>query len=291
MTDSAVKRLDAGKVVGGTFGSLGRNFVVFLGLVLIFSVVPAQLLSLYVSPLVFDALRRGDIDPAGFGLLTAGAGLVIAIPSYVATGAITHGTIVGFNGGRARLGGCIATGFARFLPLALLGLCLTLAAVLVFLFVWGGLTVLSGTPDSSLTLTPLFVLPVIGVISTVICVAPAAIVAERTGVFRSLNRSSELTKGDRFRIFGLILLFGILAAAFNAFVGYVRTSFGAPSDTLPLIGSVTVSTAVGMATMAADIVADSLGTMLGASGVAALYFELRSAKEGATSSELAAVFD
>jgi hypothetical protein len=105
-------------------------------------------------------------------------------------------------------------------------------------------------------------------------VATPACVVERLGVGASMARSSDLTRGHRWQIFGMLIL-----------VGFVESIAGAG-----------VKAALGVAGSAGLVIA---GTLLwnGLSGAfsailaVATYHDLRVAKEGVDTGRIAAVFD
>jgi hypothetical protein len=195
-----------------------------------------------------------EIDTApGLNILT----LVETLLGVVVTAAVTYSTIRELRGWRVD--------FAEF---AVRGMAQGGAAIKVALL--SGILVLLG-----------FVALVIPglVLSTIWWVAIPVAVVERPGTVASLRRSSELTKGVRWRIFGL-------------FVAYLLVLFGG----LSLVGIVLFA-------LIDDIVlADWLWTIVGWVWVAAAmalqavlvavsYYHLRVAKEGTGIDEIAAVFD
>jgi hypothetical protein len=109
-------------------------------------------------------------------------------------------------------------------------------------------------------------------------VAPAVVV-ERAGVFGAFSRSWSLTRTNRWAIF----LLGIALAVFVAIL-FVLSVFlaGAMSATGLDFSS---SMAIGW------LITTPLGAIVCASGVASVYYELRTLKEGADPSRLAEVFD
>jgi integral membrane sensor domain MASE1 len=107
-----------------------------------------------------------------------------------------------------------------------------------------------------------------------IVAVPAAVV-ERPGVFAALGRSSELTKGHRWQILGLLLVYLLIVFGFSLLLGFavLIVSF------IPLL-PVLVS-AVGNAVLAA----------FGAVVFTVLYSELRRIKDGVGVDVIAQVFD
>jgi len=131
--------------------------------------------------------------------------------------------------------------------------------------------------------------PAIGVLAVAIPAAfvyvvfyvaiPAAVV-ERPGVMMSLRRSQELTEGNRWGIFGLILVTVVLAAL----VGYLlqRAFIGDGFDlTVTKLRTFTIL----------ESVVELVFGILGAVVVAVAYHDLRIAKDGVSADELAAIFE
>jgi len=127
----------------------------------------------------------------------------------------------------------------------------------------------------------LFIVP--GVMMAVAwIVAVPALVVERTGVFGAMSRSAELTRGHRWPIFGLLVIYIIAAAIISSMVSVVvgaaaaSVSTAAMQPTLQLIAQPLVSV---------------ITKLISSAGVASIYFELRSTREGIGPEALAAVFD
>ena len=113
-------------------------------------------------------------------------------------------------------------------------------------------------------------------------VAVPACVVENLGPISSLRRSAELTKGHRWKIFGmtvLILVFFIIAIVI---IG-----------TLAGTGVVVVPQGVGRGLLAAILFVIISGIVTAYFNVVAamVYHDLRTVKEGVNTEEIAAVFD
>jgi hypothetical protein len=111
----------------------------------------------------------------------------------------------------------------------------------------------------------------------VICMLYVAIpscVIEKLGVFASMGRSSDLTRGYRWPIFGLILIVWIISIVLSSLVTYMLAMAGGrPISWVLNFGWQVVSTAFS-------------GVL-----VAVIYHNLRVAKEGVDVSKIANVFD
>jgi hypothetical protein len=115
-------------------------------------------------------------------------------------------------------------------------------------------------------------------------------VVERLGISESMSRSSDLTKGNRWGIFilGLVGVAIVLALVFGVAVlmtGGGMQEAGAFVDN-PFVLQENVWLGVPLL-----ILANVIGMIISSSGVASLYYELRTTQEGVSSSELAKVFD
>ena len=134
--------------------------------------------------------------------------------------------------------------------------------------------------------------PVLCVLASVFFVIPGMIlyvmwfvaapicVVEQLGPFRSMGRSRELTKGHRWKIFGLQLLILIPALIVGAIIGAVMiASMG---------GFLAVAAALG--TTLGQVV-NVIWTAFYAIVIVVTYHDLRVAKEGVDTEQIAAVFE
>ena len=264
MTDitASVPRIDVGRVVSRTFGSIGRNFLLFFLLTLVLYAIPSYGVQFLMTAYGPQAAN----NPGGYLLLNMVVSIVASLPAYVAIGAVTHGAIVSFNGDRANLGDCFSTGLGRMLSLFLLGIATSIAIGFALL---------------------LLIVPGI-IVAIVLAVAVPAMVVERTGVFDSMSRSSDLTKGNRWMIFVLGLICVVIVLLISGAIGVLATGFGGASVFLenPFLLSGTAWVAIALI-----ILANVLSMIISSAGIASLYYELRTGKEGVTSETLAKVFD
>ncbi len=252
---------DMGRVIQRTFDVMGRNLGAFAGMALLTTFLPQAALG---AAGIFVLQSQGD------NVLAAGAGLgvvswvVTLVGAYVLEAAILYASVNDLNGRRVEFGKAISTGFSFVLPLFGLGILMGLALLLGFI---------------------LLIVPGI-LMSIAWIVAAPAVVVEKVGVTASFGRSADLTRNHRWPILGLsvvylivyfalswaaTLMFGGLAAAAGGVTDF--TSSGALLNILvsPLVSAVL--------------------SLIGTTGVASIYFELRSIKEGVGAKDLAAVFD
>ena len=264
IAEAALPRFEIGRVIKRTLNVIPNN----IGAFALFSLVPALSsaamewgMSQFGSPAALIALPG-----SGMIALIIAAGAAYFVSWFVLQAAVVHGAVASFNGRRASIGDCLATGLKHFVPVVLIGLIATVAVIAAALFL----------------IVPGIILALMWVVAIPVCVV------EHTGVGRSFDRSSELTKGYRWPLFGLFLLyFGavlICLVGFGALIGIalVATSNG------DLLSNTTSSLAI-------DLGSEVIGTMVSAivlsALVASVYFELRQIKEGVGPEALASVFD
>jgi len=183
--------------------------------------------------------------------------LVSMVTSLVLQGALTYVTVRDLNGVKVGVAEALSTGLRHAAPLFAIGLLVGLGTALGLL---------------------LLIVPGIIVVLMWSVAAPVR-VAERRSIFDSLSRSAVLTKGNRWRIFGLFLLFMVAAMIIQMVVGLIGLfGGGAPGEaSAPVI-------------VAAVLYAVIAG-VLSAAGGAVLYVQLRQAREGLGAQDLAALFD
>jgi hypothetical protein len=260
MTDAAIspERFDMGRVIGRTFGVIGRNFATFFGLSVVLAGAPQIVVGLLTFYTTRDALSGAEaLGPETVGLLIVSF-VVLLVSSCVLQAAIIHNAVSDLSGRKASFGASLATGIRYFLPLFVVAILSGLATALGFM---------------------LLIVP--GVILSVMwSVITPALVVDRAGIMGSFERSAELTRGRRWSIFGLIVIYAIFVFA----VGIV---FEIPGQVLLAMSEGGVLAYYGVISP----LQAAVQSLVGAAGVAALYVELRQLKEGIGVDALAAVFD
>lgn len=258
-TDVRDESFDMGRVVSRTFGTIGRNAPAFVALAILM-VIPQLVLSLYLG--VGIGARAAQIDPTkllhNYGMMLI-VMLVSMIFGAILQAALVHGTVSDLNGKKASFGTCLSTGIGTCLPV--IGLSIVLAVGLMLGFI-------------------LLIVP--GVILFLAwSVAVPVLVIEKTGVFATLGRSAELTKGHRWAILGLAVVVWIISFILSMVV-------------LPLTAVLTIANAGMFSTAPAIALSGLINAVIAtitATGTAVVYYELRSIKEGIGPEQLASVFD
>jgi hypothetical protein len=230
-----------GRVLSRSFNLLSRNFLIFF-VVATVAALPNVLIN-----------RGTDRNLSG---TTAGAlvlGLILTIVLEMLSQAIVlYGAFQDMRGRPVNLGEALRVAFGRLLPIIGVSICVGFGVFLA----------------SLLLLVPGLILMTMWYVATPVCVV------EQQGAFASMGRSSELTKGHRWKIFGMILLV--------VFAGGI-----AQLITLALLAQVENS----VLTIVGSLIWNGVWGAFYAIFVVVTYHDLRVAKEGVDVHEIASVFD
>lgn len=245
-------RFDLGRVISRTFTSIRDNGLVFL----FASIVLVGLPSL-VSAFGQTAL----LMPGGGGLTMMAIGTVLYfVGLFVLQGVVVKAAVNGFNGKKTELGDAFGVGLRMFFPLLGLGIVASIGIGIAFV---------------------LLIVPGL-ILSVFWSVAAPAVVVEKRGVFDALQRSRDLTRGYRWPVFGLLVIYILLSWVVGIALGGLSLALG---------GGFMGGGANLLANIVSGPVVNVLSGVVASAGVASLYYELRAAKEGAGPETLAAVFD
>lgn len=205
---AAARTSSVGTLLRETMAVWWKNIFKFGGLTLMV-VVPFATLALVGYYQVFAAVERGAVQRGAHvasptvRLLGAFAILVptMLVLSAIQMGAVAYGTVQHLAGRRARFGAMLAAGFRRFFP--------AVAACLLC-----GLLIVGGT----------FFLVVPGIVlACAMAVALPAVVLEGIGPIAAIQRSWDLTRDHRLRIFGAWLAVFTIATGLNTAARLVAT--------------------------------------------------------------------
>ncbi|HML15136.1 MAG TPA: hypothetical protein VK456_17650 [Xanthobacteraceae bacterium] len=228
-----------GPVFSRTLTLLLHNFPIYFAVAAL-AAVPGVLLETAGA----DKAAAAALAPLGLLAMLVFGPLSQAIMLYTA--------FQDMGGRRVVLSESIGAAFRRWLPLIGLAICMGIGIGVGFIFL---------------------VVPGL-ILATMWYVATPACIVERRGVFDSMARSSALTKGHRWPIFGVMLLLGIGGGVMAAVIKAVLVLSG--SAGLVIVGS-----------LAWSALAGAFGTIF----VVVAYHDLRVAKEGVDIRQNAAVFD
>jgi hypothetical protein len=246
-------RFDMGRVVSRAFGVIGRNIVLFMGLALLLSALPAILFQFLID------LNQSVTPPYNY-LIPLVSGLVNSAFTYILVAALSYAMISDLDDARPTFGKALGVGLRYALPLFLL-------AILSLLGIYAGL---------------LFLLVPGVMLATMWCVAAPAMVTEQLGITASLGRSRALTKGSRWPIFGLLLGAGIVLFVPLLITPLLTGAIGSPQPGL-------IMPRFGVGTVIQALLGAGASVILNAI-LAAIYVELRTIKEGASTEALASIF-
>jgi len=252
-------RFEMGRVAKLTFGSIGRNWVVFGLLGLLLSAIP-QALTSWFQARMFAAPVPGTFPTGASFLGSSVASLINFAGVMILQAALVHGVISDLNGRKATFGECLQTGIRFALPII---------AILILSALGIGLGLV------------LLIVPGVMLYLAWMVAVPAEVV-ERTGVFGAFSRSAELTRNHRWSLLGLYVIFLILTWIL---LGTLLALTGGFRAAALMMGT---RTPVMMVVLA---VVQVIQGVIGSAGIAAIYYELRSIKEGIGPESLASVFD
>src|SRR6185295_18388499 len=100
-------------------------------------------------------------------------------------------------------------------------------------------------------------------------------VVERPGIFAAFGRSAELTRGNRWRVFGISLVVGVIGWVINLLAGLTSLVTAGNAYAMSLVGWIATAALIVVGSVVAAVV----------------YYYLRIAREGVSIEDIAAVFD
>jgi len=260
--EATVPSFDMGRVVKRTVSVIGNNVASF-GLMALLIGVPSAI-EIWRTSRIPPVLTRGFFIGSTDALLLV-AQIAGFVGYFVLQAAIVHATIMYLNSRSSGVAQSLSVGFRFLGQLILILLLMTLGLIVGFLVLF----------------VPGLILLVMWSVIVPCCIA------ERTGVIGAFGRSRELTKGHRWAIFGVLLAFFILNVVISVTVGTVggmtimQPVPGGPGGTLnPTLLQAVLYVIFSMVT-----------SIISATLVASIYYELRVLKDGIGAEALASVFD
>ena len=267
MTSIQSSGFQVGPALSRSFEVMFRNIVPFSIIALLLT-APIFLLDLTSYETTFEIQQTttetepaNDPEAAGeftasieSGFVYSGSGLLLLLIAWpLATAAMSFGTYESLRGRPASLSQCLQKGLPLILP------------TIVVTMLWA-LAILAASL--------LLIIPGV-ILATIWYVVIPVTVVERPGIFAAFGRSAELTRGNRWRVFGTSLVVGVIGWVINLLAGI---------SSLVTAGNATVMSLVGWIATAAVIVVGSVVA-------AVVYYHLRIAREGGSIEDIAAVFD
>ena len=187
VAESTAAPFSIGRVVNTIFAVIGRNLVPFL-LLAMAATAPAA---------VFGVITGGDAEATA---TNAGSGFWITFVismflgvffGFLLQAVLTYSTLLDLNGERPSIGKAVNIALKAVVPLFVLGIIYSLGVGLAMI---------------------LLIIPGL-ILLTAWAVCVPAFISENTGITGALKRSAELTKGYRWPIFGLALIYGVIVTA------------------------------------------------------------------------------
>jgi hypothetical protein len=264
-----------GRVFNRSFSLLSKHWLLF-PIITAIAYVP----TLFVpgaEQLVIGA--QTGVVPVGTIVRIFVAVLVMFVLIFLTQAAIVHAAFQSMRGQRIDLGESAKVGLRRFFPIVgiMIIWMLALIGVAIVVFAGGGaLAYALGAPLLTFVFALAFFVAM-GFLVTMWFAALQACVVERAGVFGSFRRSTQLTKGNRWRILGLLLVILVIGMFVGILVGVI-------AGALSLLMGAIVATVITFVWQAI------WGAYYAITGVVA-YHDLRVAKEGIDIEQIAAVFD
>ena len=247
---SAGPEFRVGRVLGEAFNVLFKDLWKFLLLALV-ALLPSAILMFAVGGEASGLGASPNYENASVGIILIDVPLGILCYALSQAGTL-YGAFQDMRGRPFDLGAAFGVAFSRFFPVLGVTICFGFAIVL----------------GSILLLVPCMM------VLAACYVALPACVMERLGPFESLSRSSALTKGHRWKVFGIFLVIIVVSM---------------------IIGSVLEVMAVAIGGAVAGIVVNFVWNALYAAynsvAIAVMYHDLRVLKEGIDIDRIAAVFD
>jgi hypothetical protein len=255
-------------ILGLSLSILFRNIVPF-GLISILIMSPTHIY-LYVSD-PYSALGDPQFSPSEIINVALFYFLIELILSYFLTAVLVFGVFQSLRGQPVSIFQSLVRGLSVFFPAIVVFIIMVLIWVVIgALIIFSVAFAYSGV--GGIILAVFVGIPALYVLSILWVVVPAAVVEGR--VFSAFGRSRFLTKDNRWRVLGLL----ILVIVINMFVQYLAEFVGG------MIGSNSSAILLAWAVTA-------LTTAFFAVVVTVSYYRLCQVKDGVDEKEIAAVFD
>ncbi len=250
MASPTVSDFQVGSVIGRGISVFFRNIVAFVLVTIV----------IFIVPIVLTVFVFGTMGSGLAGILTI---LLWFIAYFWLSAALVYGVVSDLRGNKASVGQILSGALSVLIPV-------------FFVSIVVGLLVAIGT----------IALIIPGIILYVMFwVAVPAAVVERTGVGESMKRSLELTKGYRWQIFFVMVIWIVISIVVQLVVGF---AVGAPLGVTPdMAAQANVSIAGHLITQVVNMLLSGVSASILAVG----YHDLRVAKEGIGSEEIARTFD
>lgn len=274
--DDDQEKMDIGRVLQRGFAGIGANAAGFFLLAVLFAGIPSALLQFLQRSLSERVDAARIMFSGSFVGLHALGFMATMLCAYILQAAVVRSMADAEAGRPVDIARSLTGALSRILPLLGLLVVTAVASILVMVVavIPAALVAVANGPFLSVVIAALVMIPTLLTLYIFWSVSVAALVEEDAGVFGSLSRSAQLTRGARWRILGLML---IVAAAWSI-VGFAtgRLAGSGASPNLVLV---------------LDAIFAIVSGLINAAMLASLYIELRTIREGGASEGLVAVFE
>jgi hypothetical protein len=266
-----------GRVLSRAIEVLARHFLLFVGVTLVawlLLIVTVVALVLLIGP-TFNVrfAAPGAIGAVGKMFFAFLFILLLCAVLYVlAQAVVLYGAFQAMRERPVNLGDCLKVAFSRFFPIVGIAICWIIAVAAVGILT-GLISAAVGPPYVRVAISVMIFFGLCMTLVTMWFVAIPACIVERLGPLASIGRSNALTKGCRWKIFGMILLVFAVTMILSLVTGPVLSLIG---KVVSALGSLALNGVMGA---------------FYAIYVAVTYHDLRVAKEGVDTDQIAAVFD
>jgi hypothetical protein len=276
-----------GHVLSRTAHVFSRNFLTYFMVTAFAGLPPLLVRVLLPAAPVTVANPFQNAGTGGFTLLLT---IVLGLLSQAV---VFYGVFQNMRGRPVRLADCLKAGLRRFFPLVGLAICAGVAMLAYLVLLGLALVALITNISSSLLATLAFLLLLVPPVILFLTwfVATPACVVERMGPLRSMGRSRALTKGHRWKIFGLFLVMLIPAMIVAGIITAVMATLGIGVNLQIGVFFSLSRTLNSVAGQVVSLIWTAVWTAFYAILVAVAYHDLRVAKEGVDTEQITAVFE
>ncbi len=292
-----LRPLGLGEILDGAFQACRKNPLATFGIAILLQAVVALVTVLLLGNALssFEVFEQANPSPdsvigavASFGVFASVAGVVSGVALLVLQGILVIPIARAVINQNTSFGQAWRLARGRLLPLFGFGL-LSFAAGLVGLVLLVGISALAiaGLREfSAFVIVPLVIAALVAMvwISIKLVVAPATLMLEGTGPWTSIKRSWQLTRGNWWRTFGIVILTSIIVSiiasviatpltfAVGLIFGFSSSASATPDalDSLPIIA----------VTQAITALFTAIGYAFQAGVTSLLYVDLRIRREG-----------
>lgn len=246
---SAVPEFRVGRVLGEAFNVLFKDLWKFLLLALV-ALLPSAVL-VFAAGGEATGIGSPDFENASVGLILIDVPLGILCYALSQAGTL-YGAFQDMRGRPFELGAAFGVAFSRFFPVLGVAICFGIAVALASI---------------------LLLIPGLMVLSAFYVALPACVM-EQLGPFDSLSRSGALTKGHRWKVFGIFVVIIIISMIIGSILEVMTVAIGG------VVAGIVV-----------HFVWNGLYAAYNSVAIAVMYHDLRVLKEGIDIDRIAAVFD